>query len=115
MEARILSWFPLKSNAHWFRLQVARVIKCPIPRQKPDQPFHRMRKKLADAVARWKYIGNERPDFAIVPAEGEESVWLYPRPPACLPAKARITVRDPKDGSLIASSDNGYKMHGLLC
>ncbi|KAL3896847.1 MAG: hypothetical protein SGCHY_003813 [Lobulomycetales sp.] len=64
-----------------------------------------MRKKLADAVARWKYIGNERPDFAIVPAEGEESVWLYPRPPACLPAKARITVRDPKDGSLIASAE----------
>ena len=29
----------------------------------------------------WKYVGRERPDFAIEPKEGEESVWDYPRPP----------------------------------
>ncbi len=30
----------------------------------------------------WKNTGQKRPDFAIEPAEGQESVWDYPRPPA---------------------------------
>lgn len=29
----------------------------------------------------WKYNGRERPDFAVEPGPGEESVWDYPRPP----------------------------------
>jgi len=29
----------------------------------------------------WKYRGRERPDFAVEPGEGQESVWDYPRPP----------------------------------
>jgi uncharacterized protein (DUF427 family) len=29
----------------------------------------------------WNYTGNERPNFAIEPAIGQESVWDYPRPP----------------------------------
>lgn len=30
---------------------------------------------------RWEYRGQKRPPFALVPKEGEESVWDYPRPP----------------------------------
>lgn len=29
----------------------------------------------------WKNIGKKRPDFAIEPKAGQESVWDYPRPP----------------------------------
>ena len=29
----------------------------------------------------WNYTGSERPEFAIEPAVGQESVWDYPRPP----------------------------------
>ena len=28
----------------------------------------------------WVYHGQKRPDFAITPVEGQESVWDYPRP-----------------------------------
>ena len=29
----------------------------------------------------WRYRGQKRPDFAILPGPGQESVWDYPRPP----------------------------------
>lgn len=29
----------------------------------------------------WNHKGKRRPDFAIEPGEGQESVWDYPRPP----------------------------------
>ena len=28
----------------------------------------------------WEYRGQKRPDFAVTPVEGQESVWDYPRP-----------------------------------
>lgn len=37
--------------------------------------------KLARARAKWRYTGKQRPDFAIAPRAGQESVWDYPRPP----------------------------------
>jgi len=37
----------------------------------------------------WRYVGRERPPFAVTPKPGQESVWDYPRPP-------RI-ARDPRD------------------
>lgn len=30
----------------------------------------------------WRYQGGDRPDFAVEPGPGQESVWDYPRPPA---------------------------------
>lgn len=30
----------------------------------------------------WGHTGKQRPDFAVTPAAGQESVWDYPRPPA---------------------------------
>ncbi|MBW2516866.1 MAG: DUF427 domain-containing protein [Deltaproteobacteria bacterium] len=29
----------------------------------------------------WTYRGQKRPDFAVMPKPGQESVWDYPRPP----------------------------------
>ena len=33
------------------------------------------------ARAMWRYVGDERPAFAVTPGPGQESVWDYPRPP----------------------------------
>lgn len=49
----------------------------------------------------WNYQGRERPDFAIEPGAGQESVWDYPRPPALKPCMQRVEV---KDGSIIIAS-----------
>ena len=37
--------------------------------------------RLARASAMWRYVGRERPPFALLPGPGQESVWDYPRPP----------------------------------
>lgn len=41
----------------------------------------------------WRYRGQERPPFAVVPGPGEESVWDYPRPPILEPDGREVTVR----------------------
>jgi uncharacterized protein (DUF427 family) len=40
----------------------------------------------------WKFRGQKRPDFAIPPAPGQESVWDYPRPPRLVPDGRRVEV-----------------------
>ncbi len=44
-------------------------------------------------AAGWRYRGQERPPFAIVPGPGQESVWDYPRPPKIEPDVREIVVR----------------------
>src|SRR4051812_29552399 len=39
----------------------------------------------------WRYYGQERPPFAIVPGPDQESVWDYPRPPR-IDADAREVI-----------------------
>lgn len=41
----------------------------------------------------WKFNGSKRPDFAITPGPGEESVWDYPRPPKLSPDTRHIIVK----------------------
>ncbi len=41
----------------------------------------------------WQFKGNMRPSFAVEPAEGQESVWDYPRPPICLQDSREVIVR----------------------
>lgn len=41
---------------------------------------------------KWKYTGKSRPDFAIQPKGGQESVWDYPRPPVIVSDDRRIKV-----------------------
>jgi uncharacterized protein (DUF427 family) len=45
------------------------------------------------ARAGWRYRGQERPPFAEVPEEGQESVWDYPRPPRIEEDHREIVVR----------------------
>ena len=48
-----------------------------------------------------EYRGQTRPDFAITPGEGQESVWDYPRPPRIVADTRRVEVRS--GGALISS------------
>jgi len=43
--------------------------------------------------AAWRYIGKERPPFAVGPAPGQESVWDYPRPPRVERDRREVVVR----------------------
>jgi hypothetical protein len=45
------------------------------------------------ARAAWRFRGRQRPDFAIEPGPGQESVWDYPRPPAVVPEPRLVEVR----------------------
>jgi len=51
---------------------------------------------------------SQRPDFAIEPGPGQESVWDYPRPPAVKADSRLIEVR--YDSSLIARSTSSFKV-----
>jgi len=42
----------------------------------------------------WTYTGQRRPDFAVEPGPGQESVWDYPRPPALKDDGRLVEVRD---------------------
>jgi len=42
--------------------------------------------------AQWRWRGTERPAFATAPAEGQESVWDYPRPPAIVRDSREVTI-----------------------
>ncbi len=41
----------------------------------------------------WHYTGQQRPDFAIAPGPGQESVWDYPRPPRLVADQRTVEVR----------------------
>ena len=43
--------------------------------------------------AAWRYIGKERPPFAVGPGPGQESVWDYPRPPRVERDRREVVVR----------------------
>jgi uncharacterized protein (DUF427 family) len=45
------------------------------------------------AQAAWRYRGQERPPFAVVPGPGQESVWDYPRPPRIASDAREVMVR----------------------
>ncbi len=42
----------------------------------------------------WNYQGQKRPDSAVVPAPGQESVWDYPRPPVAKRCNRLVEVKD---------------------
>ncbi len=47
---------------------------------------------LAAARSGWANTGAARPDFAVEPRPGQESVWDYPRPPAIVPDTRRVVI-----------------------
>jgi len=56
----------------------------------------------------WTNKGTQRPPFAEEPAEWQESVWDYPRPPVLM-ADGRLVEVHSGD-HLIARSDNNYRI-----
>ncbi len=48
--------------------------------------------RLARARAMWRYVGEDRPPFALAPGAGQESVWDYPRPPRLAPDAREVVV-----------------------
>ena len=52
--------------------------------------------------------GRSRPDFAVEPGPGQESVWDYPRPPAIRRDGRLIEVRDGE--AILARSSGAYKV-----
>ncbi|MEE4108379.1 MAG: DUF427 domain-containing protein, partial [Halieaceae bacterium] len=51
----------------------------------------------------WKHSGQRRPDFALEPGPGQESVWDYPRPPALVESDETVEVHC-ENGRIAASS-----------
>lgn len=49
--------------------------------------------RTQQARALWRYVGSERPSFALMPGQGQESVWDYPRPPRLAPDTREVLVR----------------------
>jgi len=56
----------------------------------------------------WKFTGEGRPDFAIEPGPGQESVWDYPRPPSAELLSGDFEVR--ANGIRLAKSDRAWKI-----
>lgn len=58
--------------------------------------------------AKWEYRGQKRPEFAIPPHVGQESVWDYPRPPRLERDSREVTVKY-KD-IVIAQTTEAYRI-----
>ena len=56
----------------------------------------------------WKNTGQQRPDFADTPGDGQESVWDYPRPPALVDFDQLIEVK--AGNTVIASTRRAKKV-----
>ncbi len=56
----------------------------------------------------WDFRGQRRPDFAIEPGPGQESVWDYPRPPVAAACARLVEVRH--GHAVIASTRKSYRV-----
>jgi uncharacterized protein (DUF427 family) len=56
----------------------------------------------------WQHTGTHRPEFALEPGPGQESVWDYPRPPS-IEAEQRLVEVKYKQ-TLIARSNQIYRV-----
>jgi uncharacterized protein (DUF427 family) len=66
------------------------------------------RNSLDRARAAWRWRGQQRPDFAVAPGPGQESVWDYPRPPAYVPDSRHVEVY--AGDRLVASTDHAMRV-----
>ena len=53
----------------------------------------------------WQYYGQKRPPFAIVPKQGQRSVWDFPRPPILEEVHKLIEVKH--EGQIVAKTTSG--------
>lgn len=56
----------------------------------------------------WQYTGERRPDFALEPGLGQESVWDYPRPPVLVACDSIVEVSS--GGARLAHSVNTLRV-----
>jgi uncharacterized protein (DUF427 family) len=56
----------------------------------------------------WKQRGQTRPEFALAPGPGQESVWDYPRPPLLEPVEKRVRVIFA--GATLADTDAAWRV-----
>jgi uncharacterized protein (DUF427 family) len=56
----------------------------------------------------WDNVGQRRPDFAVTPGPGQESVWDYPRPPSLKRDNRNVEVRN--GDTLIARTKASYRI-----
>lgn len=56
----------------------------------------------------WQYTGQQRPDFALEPGPGQESVWDYPRPPVLVACDSIVEVSS--GGARLAHSVNTLRV-----
>lgn len=59
-------------------------------------------------VTMWNFKGTSRPPFATEPAEGQESVWDYPRPPRIVADTRHVLVT--QGGARLAESDRSLRV-----
>lgn len=64
--------------------------------------------EILEARRKWRYQGDERPPFAVVPTPGSESVWDYPRPPSIVADGRHIRVQH--GGRVLAESSNARRV-----
>ena len=55
-----------------------------------------------------QFTGQKRPDFAVTPGPGQESVWDYPRPPALVPDDRLVEIYHADE--LVVSSCSTYRV-----
>lgn len=67
-----------------------------------------MMARIRAARSKWTYTGRSRPDFAIEPKSGQESVWDYPRPPAIRPDSREVIVT--VQGSHLAKTSGAVRV-----
>ena len=60
------------------------------------------------ALYGWMHRGQQRPDFALQPKQGQESVWDYPRPPSLEIDSRMIVIRHRK--RIIAQTRRAYRI-----
>lgn len=56
----------------------------------------------------WQHVGSKRPEFALEPGEGQESVWDYPRPPALVADARHVQVKSGEQ--VIADTNNSFRL-----
>ena len=64
--------------------------------------------RIEASRSHWRHRGQDRPDFAIPPRDGQESVWDYPRPPRLAPDPRRVEVR--LGDRVIAATDRAIRV-----
>jgi len=48
---------------------------------------------IQSARAQWRWRGQQRPPFALIPGPGQASVWDFPRPPRLVADSREVVVR----------------------